>query len=108
MWWCALFAEQAVSGAVQGIWMAAYDSLAVFALLALAAFGAAGGGEGLPEARQSKPALLVWLLAFFVFRRYDAAKGGRILPLYQRCPAARRRHGRRAAGRGRLCSLLRL
>lgn len=58
------FAEQAVSGAVQGIWMAAYDSLAVFALLALAAFGAAGGGEGLPEARQSKPALLVWLLAF--------------------------------------------
>ena len=37
-------------------------TLAVFALLA--AFGAAGGGGGLPEARQSKPALLVWLLAF--------------------------------------------
>lgn len=43
--------------------MAAYDALAVFALLALAAFGAAGG-EGMPEARQSKPALAVWLIAF--------------------------------------------
>ena len=36
------FAEQAVSGAVQGIWMAAYDSLAVYALLALAAAGMMG------------------------------------------------------------------
>ena len=57
------FSVQTVSGAVQGIWMAAYDALAVFALLALAAFGAAGG-EGMPEARQSKPALAVWLIAF--------------------------------------------
>ena len=58
------FATQAAASAVQSVWMAAYDTLAVLALLALAMSGASGSMDGLMRAQHSKPALFIWLLAF--------------------------------------------
>ncbi len=56
------FAEQAVSGAVQGIWMAAYDSRRICSLARFLARRAAG--RACRRRGSQKPALLVWLLAF--------------------------------------------
>ena len=58
------FATQAAASAVQSVWMAAYDTLAMLALLALAMSGTSGSMDGLMRAQHSKPALFIWLLAF--------------------------------------------
>ena len=58
------FATQAAASAVQSVWMAAYDTLAVLALLALAMSGTSGSMDGQMRAQHSKPALFIWLLAF--------------------------------------------